>query len=261
MSRWKAAGIHLSISALIGLGVLNLVFVVWYPEPYFAASGGQHLVLLLLGIDLVLGPTLTLVVVNRRKAKHLITLDLAVIGIVQCAALLYGLHVITQSRPVFIVGAVDRFNSVAAIDIDDKDLAAATRPEYGTRSWTGPRVVAARLPTDPEESNALLSMALAGRKDIQHLPRYYVPYAEEAKNLLARAKPLDALRSPGGESARVLDAWLADTQRPADSIAWLPLVARKSVMTILLDARTGEPLGAVPIDPWDAMDEAKKTKR
>ena len=46
MSRWKAAGIHLSISLAIGLLVGALLFGVWYPPPYFHAAGADELILM-----------------------------------------------------------------------------------------------------------------------------------------------------------------------------------------------------------------------
>ena len=85
MSRWKAASIHLSISILVGLLVLALLFLVWYPEPYFEAAGGQHLIVVLLGVDLVLGPLMTLILF--KSGKWGMRFDLWMIGIIQSAAL------------------------------------------------------------------------------------------------------------------------------------------------------------------------------
>ncbi|MBL0165374.1 MAG: hypothetical protein IPP82_17470 [Xanthomonadales bacterium] len=71
MSRWKAASIHLSISVFVGLLVLALLFLVWYPQPYFNAAGGQALIIFLLGVDIVLGPLLTLVLFKSgKKTSH-----------------------------------------------------------------------------------------------------------------------------------------------------------------------------------------------
>ena len=50
MTRWRAAGIHLLLSALLGVCVLALLFFVWYPGPLFRATGGEKLLLLIVGI-------------------------------------------------------------------------------------------------------------------------------------------------------------------------------------------------------------------
>jgi len=59
MSRWKAAAIHSSISIVVALAVGILLLGVWYPPPYFHAAGADQLILLLVGVDLVLGLLLT----------------------------------------------------------------------------------------------------------------------------------------------------------------------------------------------------------
>jgi hypothetical protein len=247
MSRWKAASIHLSISITIGLLVLALLFLVWYPQPYFEAAGGKHLIIVLLGVDLVLGPMLTLILFKSGKKGMLF--DLCMIGFVQTAALVYGLHVVAQSRPAFIVAAVDRFNVIAANDLDPADLAKGNKSEFRSLSLTGPRLVAARSPTDPEKSNALVASGLAG-KDIEKLPEYYVPYEEEAKTILGRAKSIESFRQSLPTGAPTIDAWLHDHHRSESSVVYLPIVARRASLTMFLDAETGTVLDAVELDPW-----------
>ncbi|HET9032598.1 MAG TPA: TfpX/TfpZ family type IV pilin accessory protein [Dokdonella sp.] len=247
MSRWKAAAIHLSISIFVGLLVLALLFLVWYPPPYFGAAGGEHLIMVLLGVDLVLGPMLTLILFKSGKRGMLF--DLCLIAVIQTSALVYGLFVIAQARPVFIVANVARFDLVAANDLNAADLAKGRKPEFRQLSWTGPLIVAARLPTDSKTRNDLLFSALAG-KDIQVFPEYYVTYADEAANLLTRAKSLANLRKSKPDSGPILDAWLKKNKRDEADIVWLPINARKAGLTMLLDAKTGAALDALPFDPW-----------
>jgi hypothetical protein len=247
MSRWKAASIHLSISITIGLLVLALLFLVWYPQPYFDAAGGQHLILVLLCVDLVLGPMLTLILFKSGKKGMLF--DLWMIAIVQSTALVYGLHVISQARPVFIVAAVDRFNVVAANDLDPADLAQGSKPEFRSRSWRGPRIVAAQLPPAGEERNDLIFSALGG-KDIEQFPKYYVDYASEAGNFAASARPLKRLRHANPDATPVLDRWLAQHHRSEEDTVWMPVNTRTSALTMLLDKKTGAVLDALPIYPW-----------
>lgn len=247
MSRWKAASIHLSISIAVGLLVFALLFLIWFPQPYFNAAGGQHLILVLLGVDLVLGPMLTLILFKSGKKGMLF--DLCLIGIVQSAALVYGMHVISQARPVFIVAAIDRFNVVAASELDSADLAEGSRPEFQTLSWTGPRLVAVRMPTDPVERSRLVDSGIAG-KDIQVFPKYYVDYASERPTLLSHAKELSVLRSTSPASLPMINDWLARHGKSESDIVWVPVVARTASLTMLLDAKTGDVLEALPTDPW-----------
>ncbi|MGN6520470.1 MAG: TfpX/TfpZ family type IV pilin accessory protein [Dokdonella sp.] len=246
MSRWKAAAIHLSISALIGSISAALIFLLWFPAPYSHAAGADRLILLLLGVDVVLGPLLTLIV--YRHGKWGMRFDLAVIALLQASAFAYGMHVVLESRPVFVVGAIDRFVLVPADALDPKDLAEGREPEFRSLSWTGPRLVNALRPEAAADRSDLLSSGLAG-KDIEKFPKYYATYAGHHEGLLSRAHALGALDAKPGATTAV-DAWLADTGHHREDVVWLPLVGRDADMTMLLDRHDGRLLDALPIDPW-----------
>jgi hypothetical protein len=247
MSRWKAAAIHLSISAAIGLVVGALLLLVWYPPPYFHAAGADQLVLLLVGVDLVLGPLLTLVLF--RSGKKGLKFDLAMIAVLQTTALVYGLSVVLQSRPVFLVSAVDRFVLVSANEIDPEDLAKGSKPEFRSLSLTGPRLAGTAMPKSWQERNKVLFSGVAG-KDIEEYPQYYVNYREAAPGLLERAKPLERLVLSTDEERSLLEDGIARTGKARDALVFVPLVARKANLTMLLDARNGDPLQAIAVNPW-----------
>ena len=77
MSSWKhrlrASTIHLAISLLIASLAALLVFGWWYPYPYRELSGGRELFTLVVAVDVVLGPLITLVIFNTTKMRsHLL---------------------------------------------------------------------------------------------------------------------------------------------------------------------------------------------
>jgi hypothetical protein len=119
-TRWQAAPIHLLISAVIATLVVGTMLLVWYPQPYFLAAGGITLVLLLVGVDVVLGPLLTLIVFDPKKKS--LKIDLAIIAALQLAALAYGGWTMFSARPVYVAFAGDRFHLVAANEISPADL-------------------------------------------------------------------------------------------------------------------------------------------
>lgn len=247
VSRWKAASIHLSLSIIVGLATFALLFLVWFPHPYFEAAGGEHLITVLLSIDLVLGPMLTLILF--KSGKRGMVFDLWMIGLMQGAALVYGLYVIAEARPVFIVGVIDRFNVIAAADLAPEDLAEGSKPEFRTLSWTGPRLIAARVPPPGKERTKLMFQGPLG-KDVQDYPKYYLDYSEKSAEILEHAKTLDKLRKAQPASAHLLDEWLQDHSLKDEDVRWVPVMARKSSVTMLLDAETGVVLTALPIYPW-----------
>lgn len=248
MPRWKAVVLHLCISAAIAAIASGLLVGVWYPPPYFHADGAGKLLALVVGIDVSVGPLLTLLVFKNGKPG--LKFDLAVIGLLQVAALVYGFHVLVLSRPVFLVTAVDRFVVVSAENISSSDLEKASRPEWRHLSWTGPILVGATLPTDPDQREALMFSSLQGGKDIQDLPERYVPYTSIAKSMLKRAHPVALLLSMHPDASQEISRWMQAHHLHDDQVAWLPLQARKWDMVMMMDAGNGQPIGPIPLDPW-----------
>jgi hypothetical protein len=244
MSRWKAAGIHLGISACVAACAALLIFFVWYPSPYTHAAGADQLVVMLLGIDIILGPLLTLVVYKRGKKS--LRFDLTVIALLQVCAFAYGMSIVVRARPAFIVSRIDRFVLVTANDLDDADLAKGSKPEFQSIPWTGPRIVGAVLPTDIDKRNALAFSGVGG-KDLERFPQYYVDYDQAAPALLSRAKPLADLIKAKPQAAQIIGERF---DAGASDVVWLPLTAPRASMTMMLDRNTGKPLGALPVDPW-----------
>jgi len=247
MSRWKAASLHLSVSVLIGLLSAALIFGVWYPRPYIQAAGADALILLLLGVDMTLGPLLTLIVFKAGKKG--MRFDMAVIVLAQLCAYTYGMSVVVAARPAYVVAAVDRLNVVMAGDLDAKDLAEARDARFRSLPWTGPRVVGALRPTDNDEHNDLLFSGMGG-KDIESFPKFYVDYEKAVPELLAHAQTIDALKAKHPQTAAPLEAWLRQSGRKTDEVVWVPLHARLKAFTALLDGKTGAILDVLPIDPW-----------
>src|SRR5690348_2121328 len=112
ISRWRAAAIHLGLSALVATLVLFAIRFMWYPGALFGAAGGLKLFLLIAAVDVAIGPLCTLVVF--RQGKKGLAFDLATIAILQVVALSYGSWVLFDSRPAWIVFVVDRFELVRA---------------------------------------------------------------------------------------------------------------------------------------------------
>ena len=113
----KAAAIHLMLSIVVALGVAVFVFGIWYPFPYREMSGGRELFLLVIAVDIVCGPILTLVLFD--KSKHSVELwrDLCLVALMQLAALGYGLWSVYEARPLYFVLEIDRFKVIAAPDL------------------------------------------------------------------------------------------------------------------------------------------------
>lgn len=245
MTRYKASAIHLGICLLVAAVVLAVMLFVWYPDPYFTALGAGGLLLILLGVDVTIGPLITMVIwkTDQRRLKF----DLAVIALLQISALLYGLHMVVQTRPVYLVFAVDSFDVVRASDLNKQELLLAAHTAYASLPLTGPQLVAARSPEDSKEQEKILFSALGGGADLAQMPRYYVPYADLKDKIVARIKPLDTLRKRHPE----VDTYLASLGGAKDEqIGYLPVRAAREPFTALVDKRTAAVVKLIPVNPW-----------
>lgn len=245
-SRLKAAGIHLGISALIAGLAAALVFGLWYPWPYRAASGGQALFLLIISVDLILGPALTFVVFNRSKTKSHLVRDLAVIATLQLAALAYGLHTVYLARPVAVVFEVDRFKVVSAIDVRQEELPQAL-PDLRKLSLTGPKILGTRDSLSGEEKIKAIDLALQG-VDIGVRPSFWQPYSSSAKSAIKRSRPISYLINHYPAHVQDINQAIRKTGLKAEDLRFLPLVARETNWSVLLDAKTGMIVGYVQYD-------------
>jgi hypothetical protein len=99
-SRYTAFAIHLMISAAIFLGIAVFVYFVLLPGFLFFSEGGSTILTLIGGVDVILGPLLTLVIYN--KSKPSLKLDLSLIAAIQILALAYGIYALTSSRPLAV---------------------------------------------------------------------------------------------------------------------------------------------------------------
>jgi hypothetical protein len=246
--RFIAAGIHFVVTLLLAALAAALIFYVWFPGALADMVGGTKLFWMVVGIDVALGPLISLIIFNSKKPRRELITDYILIGAVQIAALIYGVYTVAATRPAFIVFHGDRLELVRAIDLEDADLALGAAPEFRTRSLTGPRLVAVELPTDVKERNDLLFSAVNG-KDAELMPKYYRPYETRVADIAARSKPLDQLHAERDEEQPALDNAIADTKLAPEKLRWLPMRHRFGFAVALLDAETQQPVKYVAVEP------------
>lgn len=99
----KAVGIHFIISLFIFILLVFWMYFSLYPSFYFNMSGGWQGLMLMLGVDVVLGPLLTFLVFNPHKKLREIISDLVIVGFVQLGALGYGVYTVYQEHPTLAV--------------------------------------------------------------------------------------------------------------------------------------------------------------
>lgn len=246
--RARMGGIHLALSLVVALMAAVLVLGVWYPVPHRSLSGGLHLFSLLVVVDVMLGPLATTIVSKPGKSAREWRTDVALIALVQCVALGYGLWTLHQARPVYMAFEVDRLRVVHAVDVPPELLAKA--PEgFQQLPLTGPGWVAVRPLTDSNERMEATFAALQGLQ-LAFRPDLWMPYAQAHDAMRQAAKPLSELmeREPQFRPA-ILQALERHSASPSE-VVYLPLVGRTAFWTALFRTNTLEPLAYLPIDPY-----------
>jgi hypothetical protein len=246
-NRWTAFGAHLALSALVAATVIGLVMWLWYPAPYFSAMGGETLLRLLIGVDVTLGPVITLIIFDTTKPR--LRQDLAVVAALQVAALAYGTYVMFQARPVYSVFVKDRFEVVAANDVDPGSLDKAP-PPFQALPLDGPRIVAANPPADADEAVTIALSAARGGPDVAHLPHLYAPYAQAAGSVAKASRPLVSLSQKGLESARAVNDFVRENGNGERTLGYLPVKGRNRDFAAVVDRKSGDIVGYVGVNPW-----------
>ena len=243
LTRWQASGIHLLISAAIAAAALFLTLRVWYPPPLFTAEGGSELLFIMVAVDVVIGPLITLIIFKPGKSG--LRFDLTVIALVQASALVYGVHVMFVARPVYIVLVDNQFETVRANDLDPANVAQAPAA-FQSVPHTGPVFVAVDLPKDIKILREIIAQTQKSGDVVQHLPRYYVPYSGYKVEALPKSRPLEVLQQDDKILAARIDKAIADTRRKASDLKFFPLQTRTGWGAVLIDGKTGDIVKLLP---------------
>jgi hypothetical protein len=238
--------IHLLISATVVGAVIFLIFFFWYPRPYFEANGAWTVLRILIMVDLVLGPLLTLVLF--RKGKPGLVMDMSIVAAIQLTALIYGVYVIYGERPYYLAFAVDRFEVIGKVEVDANKI---KYPELKVKPNIGPILVFADFPKDKEErSQFVFETVLEGKPDLERRPEYYHPYLLNKDKVINKAKPLSELIGDNNSYKRKIEQFLENRKGDQDDYLYLPLVGKNNDLALVIDKTTGLPIDGISIDPW-----------
>jgi len=231
-------------------GLLLLAFLLvrflWFPDGYFLISGVAKLFLILVAVNLIVGPGLSTLL--YKPGKWGLKFDLIVIACIEIAVLGWGMYEILQRRPDFAVFAVDRFEAVTLLEVDRSQI---ENRQLGLRPGHTPRLIYAELPTDPEVMNRLIDETVfLGMQDIDRRPEFWRPYVAGIPLIKAAAMPLADLIAGDDTRARLVKRWLAKQDQPVADYLFLPIQGRAADGVVILHADIGFPVDVLAIDPW-----------
>lgn len=136
----KAFFIHFAISAILVLLAGLIIFYLWYPKPYSQLFDVKPIFLLMIGVDVILGPLLTFIV--YKKGKKTLKMDLAVIALVQLFAFGWAMWNIANARPAWIAIYKDTAYAVspAFLSNPENKLNVVT-PSIFEQNWLKPKLI------------------------------------------------------------------------------------------------------------------------
>lgn len=233
---------HFSLSVLVAFLVVIGVFLVWYPTPLAKAVGVTHIFLMLIIIDVILGPILGFLV--YKEGKKTLKFDLAVVILIQFSALCYGVYSIAQGRPVWLVYNVDRFELVRSNELIEKNIQHAS-VQFQSPSLFKPQYAAVQFAKDPKQRSEDMFAEISSGISLAQRPERYVSLVQVKQLMQQRAQSLNMLEqfNDKADIKKVLSKY-------PQADAWVPLKANAVDMVVLLKKDTAEVIKIVDLRPW-----------
>ena len=238
MTRWQAFGIHLGLSLAIFAALMALVVLVWYPDFFFVTDGGWQGVRIIVLVDLVLGPLLTLIVF--RAGKPGLKLDLTLIGLFQGVCLIAGTYVVYAERPIALVYSDGQFNSMTRADLLANDVDPEVLDQFPGRT---PKWLMVALPPDPEAQSIIRRQAMNAGRSTAFLADFYQPFDAAHPLVAGDEEPLTELAKQDDKYSNALGPFLTQQGYEAAALRFYPHAGRFNYLYLAFDRGTSEFVG------------------
>ena len=219
MSRYSAAFYHLLISLAVFIGLAYLVVFVWYPDFFYTIDGGWEGLRIILFVDLVLGPCLTLVVYKAGKPG--LKLDLTCIGLLQTVTLAAGMYVVYSERPTFFVFYEGHFYSASDDSFERYGQLAPNPENHGEKT---PVKVIAQVPSNPIEEADFRKILYLDGIPIWAYEKSYAPLSDHMDDIMAQA--FDQKELIARDEQQLLEPWLEKHGGEVSDYSFFPIHSR-----------------------------------
>lgn len=251
LSRFQAFVIHLLISSGILGAFLSIVFFVWYPQPFFIVEGLVQIVWVLVGVDIVLGPTLTLVVFKSGKPG--LKRDMSIIAGIQILGFLYGAHTFFTERPAYaVMYDSDYFDVISASSMKEIDKSDAVLDYSGIG---GPVIVYVDAPTEIDELKIILEDMKKGGPSIDRRPEYFKPLEGYINKKFKYSWDLDELQKISGNEAEI-SKFKSKYGERVNEFAFFPITGKVTSRLLAIDKKAETVVDYVDINPRSRSQQA-----
>ena len=240
MSRISAFAIHLGISFLIFIVLAWLVVFEWYPGIFFNTDGGWRGMRVIIAVDLVLGPLLTLIVFKAGKPG--LKSDLTAIALLQFVCLSAGTYVVYSERPLAVVFSDGRFT---VMNKGDYTAEGSSRvPDLKNFPGDSPKWVMVELPSGiDDEADLRREMFQSGRL-MSSLGDLYVPFSVEGDDFFAEAEEIEVILAGEAWQARV-NNWLDSNGGKLEDYAFFTFSTRFAFGYLVYDRSSRKQVGLI----------------
>jgi len=245
MNRFYAFAVHFGVSALVLAIFFAAVFFIWYPAPYFHIEGTHTVILILIGVDLIIGPLLTLVIFKPGKPG--LKFDLSLIAAVQIVALLYGADTIYSERPYFTVFSDNYFRVIQASEIDNlrMDLLDPKIDDH----HLGPTYV--YIDKAAHATFKLFDNVVRNGPKLEHRPEYYKELKTNISESFGLGMDIEKLAAKSPDNKRIIDAFRARNP-DMDKFVFYPLQGKHRFVILVLNRSDAKVIDYIDIDPWQS---------
>jgi hypothetical protein len=235
--RLKAFGLHLLASTVALSSILGTLYLGWYHWPGWRLADVVHVFLVMVGVDVVVGPLLTFVIARSTKPRRELARDIAMIVTVQLVALVYGTVSLWHGRPLYYAFSENVLQLVQAYDIDAQETALARqqKAELAPHWYSLPRWVWAPLPQDPDERGKIVTSAIGGGDDVISMPRYFKPWEQGLPALRTQLKKVDNVAYFSVAEKKMLKERMRAAGLPPEQLNSMPLTGRGYPLLAVFD--------------------------
>ena len=241
--RLKAAFIHLGVSSMIIGLFLWLVFFRWYPQPYDRLLGVWDALIIVLLVDIVLGPLLTLVVFNIAKPFKELRRDLAVIIFIQLLALGWGVHITYSMRPVINLFAINQFYLLSYKEYSTIEGADKFLPGI----FDKPRLAYSVIGTQGQKKyDGVISAIMEGNEDegLFMNPAKYLPFEQNIDQVKKQALSYQQLLSYNLATEDMMQNFLKQHGGQADDYVYFSEVVGNKHAILVMNQALDKIVGA-----------------
>jgi hypothetical protein len=238
--RLKAFALHLAASCAALALVLGTLYLGWYHWPGWYLTHVGPVVAVMAGVDVVLGPLMTLIIANPGKPGRELARDIAIIACVQVIALVYGTTQLWNGRPLYYAYSVNSMSIVQAYDLEPaSSQAARERKEPLAPHWYSlPRWIWAPLPNDAAQANRIMASATSGGFDVTAMPDHYRPWDAGLSDMRTQLKRVDDIKFFSAVERRVLKERMKAAGLSSDQTNGIALTGRTRPLLAVVDPGT-----------------------